>query len=318
MTRSKWFFHPILIFIFSIFALGLSLFLYIYWYIEVSAGLNDLIARFSLDPDEVLESHTWVVILVLSILVGIILVGIFIAFIYYYKLLQLYRLQHNFISNFTHELKTPVTSLKLYLETFLKHDLSQEDRKKYVRYMIQDVGRLSDNINSILNLARIESKNYVGEFVETDVVSVVKQFYLDNEYLFQECEIVVHDLPGLSFKFEIDRPLLEMLLMNLTTNAIKYNESETPRLDVFFEARDEGLTIRFADNGIGIEQSEIKKIFRKFYQVGRSDDMSAKGSGLGLYLIQNIVRIHKWKIRAELDPKSAGSVFILEMPGKAR
>ncbi|MCK5323979.1 MAG: sensor histidine kinase, partial [Desulfobulbaceae bacterium] len=192
MTRSKWFFHPILIFIFSIFALGLSLFLYIYWYIEVSAGLNDLIARFSLDPDEVLESHTWVVILVLSILVGIILVGIFIAFIYYYKLLQLYRLQHNFISNFTHELKTPVTSLKLYLETFLKHDLSQEDRKKYVRYMIQDVGRLSDNINSILNLARIESKNYVGEFVETDVVSVVKQFYLDNEYLFQECEIVVH------------------------------------------------------------------------------------------------------------------------------
>ena len=314
MIRSKWLLHPVFIFIFSVVALGLSLFLYIYWYIEVSAGLNDLIAKFSLDPDQVLESHTWVVILVLSILVGIILVGIFITFIYYHKVLQLYRLQNNFINNFTHELKTPVTSLKLYLETFLKHDLSEQDRKKYIRYMIQDVGRLSGNINSILNLARIESKNYVGEFLETDVVSAVKQFYIDNDYMFQESEIVVHDLPGLSLKFKIDRPLFEMLLMNLTTNAIKYNESETPRIDVSFEKRDKGVTIRFIDNGIGIGKKEIKRIFKKFYQVGRSDDMSAKGCGLGLYLVQNIVRIHKWKIRAESNPESAGSIFIIEIP----
>ncbi|MEA2084358.1 MAG: HAMP domain-containing sensor histidine kinase [Thermodesulfobacteriota bacterium] len=316
MTRLKWLLHPILIFIFSIIALGLSLFLYIYWYIEVSTGLNDLITRFNLDPDQVLESHTWIVILVLSILVGIILVGIFITFIYYQKVMQLYRLQHNFINNFTHELKTPVTSLKLYLETFLKHDLSEQDRKKYISYMIQDVGRLSGNINSILNLARIESKNYVGEFLETDVVSAVKQFYIDNDYLFQECEILIHDLPGLSSKFKIDRPLFEMLLMNLTTNAIKYNESETPRLDISFEKKDKGVTIRFTDNGIGIGKKEIKRIFRKFYQAGRSYDMSAKGSGLGLNLVQNIVRIHKWKIRAESNPGSAGSVFIIDMPVK--
>ena len=314
MIRSKWLLHPVFIFIFSVVALGLSLFLYIYWYIEVSAGLNDLIAKFSLDPDQVLESHTWVVILVLSILVGIILVGIFITFIYYHKVLQLYRLQNNFINNFTHELKTPVTSLKLYLETFLKHDLSEQDRNKYIRYMIQDVGRLSSNINSILNLARIESKNYVGEFLETDVVSAVKQFYIDNDYMFQESEIVVHDLPGLSLKFKIDRPLFEMLLMNLTTNAVKYNESETPRIDISFEKTDKGVTIRFTDNGIGIGKKEIKRIFKKFYQVGRSDDMSAKGCGLGLYLVQNIVRMHKWKIRAESNPESAGSIFIIEIP----
>lgn len=314
MIRSKWLLHPIFIFIFSVVALGLSLFLYIYWYIEVSAGLNDLIAKFNLDPDQVLESHTWVVILVLSILVGIILVGIFITFIYYHKVLQLYSLQHNFINNFTHELKTPVTSLKLYLETFLKHDLSEQDRNKYIRYMIQDVGRLSSNINSILNLARIESKNYVGEFLETDLVSAVKQFYIDNDYMFQESEIVVHDLPGLSLKFKIDRPLFEMLLMNLTTNAVKYNESETPRIDISFEKTDKGVTIRFTDNGIGIGKKEIKRIFKKFYQVGRSDDMSAKGCGLGLYLVQNIVRMHKWKIRAESNPESAGSIFIIEIP----
>ena len=112
MNRSRWLFHPILILIFSILALGTSLFLYIYWYIEASTGLKSIVERFNLDAGQVLESQTWVVILVLSILVGIIFMGIFIIFVYNLKTLQLYRLQHNFINSFTHELKTPVTALK--------------------------------------------------------------------------------------------------------------------------------------------------------------------------------------------------------------
>ena len=87
-------------------------------------GLNAVIRKANLDPNQALASQTWVVILVLSILVGIILMGFFIIFVYNLKTLQLYRLQHNFINSFTHELKTPVTALKLYLETFMKHELS--------------------------------------------------------------------------------------------------------------------------------------------------------------------------------------------------
>jgi len=93
MNRSKWLFHPILILIFSILALGTSLFLYIYWYIEVSMGLRSIVERLDIDADQVLASQTWVVILVLSILVGIIFMGIFIIFVYNLKTLQLYRLQ---------------------------------------------------------------------------------------------------------------------------------------------------------------------------------------------------------------------------------
>ncbi|MCJ7615722.1 MAG: sensor histidine kinase, partial [Desulfobacterales bacterium] len=90
MNRSKLFVQPILIFIFSVAALALSLILYIYWYIEASTGLKSVMLRFDLDPSQVLESQTWVVIMVLSILVGIILMGILMIFVYTQKTAQLY------------------------------------------------------------------------------------------------------------------------------------------------------------------------------------------------------------------------------------
>jgi len=314
INRSKWFFHPVFIFIFSIVALAASLFLYIYWYMEVSTGLKTLVRHFSLDPDQVLASQTWVVILVISILVGLILAGIFIIFVYNQKLVQLYRLQHNFINNFTHELKTPVTSLTLYLETFLKHDLSRDDQLKYIHYMIQDANRLSDNTTRILNLARIESRSYEGEFVISDLVQTVEGFCSNNSYLFRNCEITIHNPSGRSFPYRINESLFEMLLINLLTNAIKYNKSEVPKVDITFEPQKRRLHIYFEDNGIGIKKGETKKIFRKFYQVGRSDNMSASGTGLGLYLVQSIARIHKGKISARSEGEGKGSVFTLTLP----
>ena len=136
MNPTKWFLHPILIFITSIIALGTSLFLYIYWYVEASSGLHALLKKSNIDPHQVLTSETWVVVMVLSILVGLILLGIMMIFIYSQKTLRLYRTQNNFINNFTHELKTPVTSLKLFLETFNKHELAREAQLKYVQYML--------------------------------------------------------------------------------------------------------------------------------------------------------------------------------------
>ena len=316
MNQLKWIFHPILILIFSIVALGTSLTLYIYWYIEVSTGLKAVVEKFNLDSDQFLESHTWVVILVLSILVGIILMGIFIIFVYNQKTFQLYRLQHNFINNFTHELKTPVTSLKLYLETFTKYELSRDNQLKYINYMIQDVDRLSGNINRILNLARIESKIYGDDFVACDLVYTVERFYKNNIQLFRDCVINIYNPSNRSFSYRISPSLFEMLLMNLLTNAIKYNESHVPRVDITFEPGKDELRLRFEDNGIGIEKHEIKKIFRKFYQIGNSDNMSARGSGLGLYLVDSIAHIHKGRVKAESKGDGKGSIFTLILPFK--
>jgi signal transduction histidine kinase len=185
---------------------------------------------------------------------------------------------------------------------------------KYIRYMLVDVGRLSDNINRILNLARIESKSYGGEFVNSDMVQVVRQLITSSRHLFEGCRIEIHCPEKDAFIYPINVPLFEMLLINLFTNAIKYNASDIPRIDIFFEKQKRHITVRFQDNGIGIATSDIKRIFKKFYQAGRSDDMTAKGSGLGLYLVQNIARIHKGKMVASSSGSGEGSVFTLTLP----
>jgi len=314
MNQSRWIFHPISIFILSILALGLSLFLYIYWYVEASAGLNALAQKVNINPDKVLASQTWVVIMVLSTLVGIILMGIMLIFIYHQKTYQLYRLQNNFINSFTHELKTPVTSLKLYLETFLKYELTSDERRKYIRYMLTDVSRLSENISSILNIAKLESKNYKGEFIESELVSVTQKFCKNNKHLFQNCKIHINNQLKEPVLYSIDLSLFEILLMNFLTNAIKYNNSETPGIEIDFLKANQNLEIHFSDNGIGLDKKDIKKIFKKFYQVGRVENMSAKGSGIGLNLAQNIVKIHKGKISATSKGKGKGTTFIVSLP----
>ena len=314
MKSVRWLFHPIMVFVYSISALAASLFLYIYWYIGISTGLRSLIERFNMEQDQVFAADTWVVILVLSLLIGTILMGILIIFIFSQKTMQLYRMQNNFINNFTHELKTPVTSLQLFLQTFSKHSLSREDQLKYLQYMLTDVNRLADNISRILDLAKLEGRSYMGDFAVCDVVPVMQQFLEENMHLFGESRITIHNHPDRPLYQRINRHLFEMLLMNLLTNAVKYNASQKPQVDIIIERKRRHACIRFSDNGIGFDRKEMKKIFGKFYQIGRSENMTAKGSGLGLYLVKNIVRLHKGKVRAESQGRGKGSTFTLVLP----
>lgn len=316
MKQAKWFIHPVFIFVLSTVALAISLFLYIYWYIGVSENLNSVIRRYQLDANQFFEARTWVVILILSLLVGAILVGIIIIFIYNLKTQQLYRLQHTFINNFTHELKTPVTSLKLYLETFAKHDLPREEQLKYMGFMLLDVERLSANINSILNLARIESRLQEGKPTPVDLPETIRRFITENRHIFRDCNIRVEPPPGGPLFYPVIASLFEMLLMNILTNAVKYNTSGHPRIDITFENREKSLLIHFRDNGIGIAQAERRRIFRKFYQARQDGPIPVGGSGIGLYLVQQIAKLHHGQMVAESAGAGKGSVFTLILPEK--
>jgi signal transduction histidine kinase len=109
-----------------------------------------------------------------------------------------------------------------------------------------------------------------------------------------------------------------MLVMNLLTNAVKYNQSARPRIDIRFHADRRNVYLRFEDNGIGIHKREARKIFRRFYQAARPGRIQAKGSGLGLNLVQHIARLHKGRVEAEGRTDAVGSVFTLILPKHSR
>lgn len=310
MIKSRWFYHPLFIFIFSLLALALSLFLYIRSYLQVNEALQLVVQKYNLNSQQIFQSETWVLILTLSLLVSVILTGLLIIYIYYQKVIQLYRLQQNFINGFTHELKTPIASLQLFLETFSRHELERTEQLRYLEYMKRDTKRLSDNVNRILQLGRLEDRNVKADFKDEDIVFIIRDFIKATPHLFEE-GVVTFDTNLESYFMEIDLVLFEMLLMNLVTNAFIYNKSKEKIAKIKLTLENKSLILDITDNGVGVEKADLKKIFKKFYQVGKS----TKGSGLGLYIVQSIVRLHKGEIIAMSDGVGRGTTFRIIFKG---
>ena len=194
--------------------------------------------------------------------------------------------------------------------------LPREEQLKYIGFMIQDVERLSTNINSILNLARIESRLQKGKPEPVDLVETIDRFIDENRHIFHDCDIRVHRPTGNPLIYPVITSLFEILLMNVLINARKYNSSGRPQIDITFERNPSSLLIRFRDNGIGIPRTELKRIFRKFHQAPQQDAVPAGGSGIGLYLVQQIARLHRGKVVADSEGVGKGSIVTLTLPEK--
>lgn len=308
MIRKRWFAHPLSIFIFSLLALGFSLFLYIHSYIRVNDAFAEFVRKRNLNPDQFLETQTWVMILTLSLLVALIIFGFVVIFIYYQKVIQLYRMQQNFINGFTHELKTPIASLGLFIDTFERHELSKDQQSKYLGFMKRDVDRLSVNVNQILNLAKLEDKKYEGEFSLIEVKTYLKSLIEKWDHFTSVIDISVDE--SNSEWVSIDYLLMDMVISNLIQNAVTYNCSSEPKLHISFKKQGKYLLIIFEDNGIGISKKEEKNIFKKFYQIAKT----GKGSGLGLYLVTQIMKHHKGSVHCHSNGLDMGTSFILQLP----
>lgn len=266
-----------------------------------------------MNPDSFLDTQTWVMVLILSLLVTLIIAGVVIIFVYYQKMIQLYRMQQNFINGFTHELKTPIASLRLFLDTFEKHDLSRDQQKKYLTYMIRDTERLSDNVIQILNLARIEDKKYEASWQESSLFDFISAWKQKVSYLNTDADITIHHSEDPMCKealVRFDANLLPLVFMNLVNNAIIYNTSARAQVDIYFSCSKKHLHVDFKDNGIGIATSQKKKVFKKFYQVRKS----GKGSGIGLYLVQTVMKFHKGSVSVCENENKMGSTFTLSFP----
>ncbi len=295
-------------FIFSLIALASSLFVYIRWHLKMNEAFDSFILKYNLRTEQVYNPQTWVFVVILSILFAIIVVGMILIFVYGRKLTELYRLQQSFINGLTHELKTPLTSLRLYLDTFTSHDLKRNDQLRYLSYMKKDTERITDNVNRILNLSKLEDKKNITEKIEIVLLPFIDKIAegMRNSHKDSSIQVVGDE----TIVAKIGPQLFELAITNLIANGIQHNLSE--RAEILIDLRKKGkwAQILVSDNGPGIPEKERKKVFKKFYQIGTS----SKGSGLGLYIVALIVRLHRGNIY--IFTSKSKSVFSLVIPAK--
>lgn len=226
------------------------------------------------------------------------------------KEMELSQRQSNFLLSVTHELKTPIASTKLFLQTLQRRNLPEEKRLEITQKAIEENARLELLIENILNATRLENKALKpikSEFqFSTLIHQVVDRFHKRFSQPFISIDIQQDAL------LNADAFLIETILTNLIENAIKY-AGENANINVYSQNRDGNFVFGVKDEGPGIAISEKKNIFEKFYRVGNEDTRTNKGSGLGLYIVSEFVHLHKGAITYR-NNQPKGSIFEVTLP----
>jgi signal transduction histidine kinase len=227
--------------------------------------------------------------------------------------------QHDaFINAVTHELKTPVASIRLYLETLERRELPQEKRREFYRVMIDDSDRLLQLIEQVLQAGRTSARAVVLHQVRVDLRDTVRECLdLARKRHHLEAEALSYsDRLGNPQQATVlgDPDELKAALSNLVDNAIKYSNNGV-RVAVELTPVDERrVAIRVTDQGIGISPAELKRVFRRFYRIPEAVAMRIKGTGLGLFIVSRIARKHGGKVFAESPGPGRGSTFTIQLP----
>lgn len=215
--------------------------------------------------------------------------------------------QQNFMMAVTHELKTPIAIVNLNLETLQKRKLDEEKQQRLISTTLKEADRLNDLTTNILVASQLES-NYSPENEHVELTELTEKCITVFKNRYPERNIAKNIEEGIVING--DRLLLQLLINNLLDNAAKYSPKEK---NIFVELKhqDKKIVLKFADEGIGIEDKEKKKIFDIFYRSGNEAIRKTKGTGLGLYLCKRISENHRGKIKV-IDNKPSGSIFIIE------
>lgn len=240
----------------------------------------------------------------------IMIIGIILINRGYKKEVQLAKQQQNFLLSITHELKSPLASVKLILQTLIKRDLDAEKTKIWVGKAIKESDRLNDLVNDLLLAARLES-SYLLQKSTIDLVELVNYCAYTILESNENVRIKVETTED-PIEFNADRAAIITAINNLLGNAIKYSEGES---DICIELSQEAgfAIIKIKDNGPGIPALEKEQVFKKFYRIGNEEVRKTKGTGLGLYIVKSIVEGHQGKIKIS-DNIPKGTVFTLEIP----
>ena len=217
--------------------------------------------------------------------------------------------QKNFLLSVTHELKSPLTSTKLQMQTLLKRELSKDKQTEIITNAIVDTERLNHLVENILMAAKIDNISYPLYKESTPLDVFVKDIFLSMASTLDiQKNLVLNLQEGISM--EIDRLSFPSIVLNLFENAIKYSKKDA-KIAISLFKKDNKILLSVADNGIGIDEKERENIFQKFYRIGNEETRTAKGTGLGLYIVKYLVETHGGKIVVK-DNSPQGSIFEME------
>ena len=222
------------------------------------------------------------------------------------KELKLHDQQKNFLLSVTHELKSPLASIKLYLETILKRDLDKQQQQSFLKNSLKDIERLDDLVENMLIATRIENKSYTFPKEQFNFSEMVAR--ITDRLQIHTCStqiIKTKIKPGL--RLTGDKFALTSVVTNLVENAVKYSPG-CAEIEVKLWADNGCVHLEVADQGIGIKDDEKLRIFDKFYRVGSEDTRKTKGTGLGLYIVKQVLDNHQAQIKVK-NNRPAGSIF---------
>ncbi|HEY2499371.1 MAG TPA: HAMP domain-containing sensor histidine kinase [Candidatus Angelobacter sp.] len=263
--------------------------------------------------------HNWrnVVPLVLGIIFfGMIIAGLVLYTIFLVREIRRSEQQDSFLNAVTHELKTPITSIRLYLQTLERRTLNDDQRRDFYRLMLDDTDRLLGTVEQVLRAGEIRQRRSRRHWQDVDFTAIIEESL--------ELARLRHGLTQEALHFGTAPPgqitllgnpdELRTAVANLIENAVKYSGPQpsivvdvtTPNIDT--------VLLRVRDNGVGIPPNELKRIFKRFYRVQSRASGQVKGTGLGLFIVRSIARRHGGEAFAESDGEGHGSTFTLRLP----
>ena len=250
-----------------------------------------------------------------SIFFLVIIAGVVINTIFLVREIRRNEQHDSFINAVTHELKTPVASIRLHLQTLQMRELDEETRRGFYRVMLDDSDRLLNTIDQVLlagatgSILRRSAKTRLdlGQIARECVELARTRFHLGDDalqYVERTSDAIVLG----------DADELKAAVWNLIDNAVKYSQG-APHVRVeLAAAENQRVAVRVTDNGVGISPVELKRIFRRFYRIPASVAVRTKGSGLGLFIVRSVARKHGGRAFAESAGQGHGSTFTLLLP----